>query len=46
VGNPYKIVRTLTEEEIQGIKENALDYIKLKDKYMTALQSRSRVLVT
>jgi len=36
VGNPYKIVRTLTEEEIQGIKENALDYIKLKDKYMTA----------
>jgi len=36
VGNPYKIVRTLSEEEIQGIKENALDYIKLKDKYMTA----------
>jgi len=29
-------VRTLSEEEIQGIKENALDYIKLKDKYMTA----------
>lgn len=37
VGNPYKIVRTLSEEEVQGIKENALDYIKLKDKYMTAL---------
>ncbi|WP_018963259.1 gamma carbonic anhydrase family protein [Coprothermobacter platensis] len=33
VGNPFKIVRTLSEEEIAGIKDNALDYIRLKEQY-------------
>lgn len=33
VGNPFKIVRNLSSEEISGIKENALQYIQLKEQY-------------
>lgn len=31
LGNPARVVRQLTDEEIEGIKENAEEYIKLMD---------------
>ena len=33
VGLPGKVVRALTEQEIQSIKDNALEYIKLVSEY-------------
>lgn len=33
VGNPAKVVRPLTDEEIAGLRENAEHYIELKEAY-------------
>lgn len=33
IGNPMKIVRELTEKELQGIKENAEEYLRLTSNY-------------
>ena len=33
VGNPAKVVRPLTDEEISGLRENAEHYAELKERY-------------
>lgn len=40
VGNPFKIVRELTQDEISGIMRNALDYIELKNVYKNGGQNQ------
>lgn len=35
MGSPAKVRRELTEEEKKGIRENALEYIRLKNDYIT-----------
>lgn len=37
VGSPAKVKRELTEQEIKGIYENALEYVKLSREYMGLL---------
>lgn len=34
VGVPAKVVRSLTKEDIKKIRENALEYVKLRKKYL------------
>lgn len=33
-GNPFRVVRALTEEEIEGIKRNAAGYVELAEKQL------------
>lgn len=33
IGNPYKILRELTDEEVKSIKDNAENYVKLSTEY-------------
>lgn len=33
IGNPFKILRQVSEKDIEGIKKNAEDYVKLGEKY-------------
>jgi carbonic anhydrase/acetyltransferase-like protein (isoleucine patch superfamily) len=33
LGVPAKVVRNLTEEEVKNLKEHALDYVKLMERY-------------
>ncbi|WP_456395556.1 gamma carbonic anhydrase family protein [Desulfurobacterium sp.] len=35
MGFPAKVVRTLSEDEIKGLKEHALRYVKYKDEYLS-----------
>lgn len=35
-GNPYRIIRTLTQAEQQGIRENAEEYLRLAEEYREA----------
>lgn len=34
MGSPAKVVRTLTDEEVQGLRESATHYVELARKYM------------
>ncbi|WP_457567618.1 gamma carbonic anhydrase family protein [Desulfurobacterium sp.] len=37
MGFPAKVVRTLSEEEINGLREHALRYVRYKDEYLKEL---------